>query len=484
MNPFRISRVLGWVLISLGGLMLFPLLVSLAYPGEGDRPALLGSALLTAATGGLAVLVALRRGHGELSSRESFVVVAFSWLLMALFGTLPFLLSGQIPHFVDALFESMSGFTTTGASILGHPEGLTHGVGMWRCFTHWIGGLGIVLFTLILLPMLGAGGLSLFRAEATGPIAEKLTPRLKDTARILYLIYILLTVACALLLWAFGMDFYDSWAHSFGTIATGGFSTKDTSIAWYASPAIHITITAFMVLSGINFALYHLLVRRRDWRGVLGDSDLRLYLTLFFGFSLAIALVLVLQQGWSVGHALLGSAFQVGSLMTCTGFATENFDLWPSFARMSLVGLMVVGGMAGSTAGGIKTVRFGMILAMLRQSLRRTFQPRAVTPIRFNRRAVSPDLMLDVLACVTFYFATWGVSSLLLGWMGSPFDEAAAGVVACLSNAGPGLGRVGPAGNFSCLSDAGTLLLTADMLLGRLEFLTILVLFSRHFWRR
>jgi trk system potassium uptake protein TrkH len=484
MNLLRIARVLGWVLVSLGVLMLLPLLVSLAYPGEGDKTALAGSVLITVGTGALALLAARRRGTGELGSRESFVAVTFSWVLMAVFGTLPFLLSGQIPHFVDALFESMSGFTTTGASILSHPEGLSHGVGMWRCFTHWIGGLGIVLFTLILLPMLGSGGLSLFRAEATGPIAEKLTPRLKDTARILYVIYIALTVACALLLWAFGMDFYDSWAHSFGTIATGGFSTKDTSIAWYTSPAIHIIITAFMVLSGINFALYYQLVRKKDWRTVWGDHDLRLYLGLFFSFVLLIALALVTQQGVGWGRALLGSAFQVGSLMTCTGFATENFDLWPSFTRMALVGLMVVGGMAGSTAGGIKTVRFGMLLAMLRQSLRRTFQPAAIAPVRFNRRVVSPELLLDVMACVAFYFAVWGTSALVLAWMGSPFDEAAAGVVACLSNAGPGLGRLGPMGNFSCLSDAGTVLLTVVMLLGRLEFLTILVLFSRHFWRR
>ena len=484
MNLYRIGRVLGWVLVSLGALMLVPLLVSLAYPGEGDRPALLGSVLITAGSGALALLLARGRGDGELGARESFVAVTFSWVLMAVFGTLPFLLSGQIPHFVDAVFESMSGFTTTGASILSHPVGLGHGVGFWRCFTHWIGGLGIVLFTLILLPMLGSGGLSLFRAEATGPIAEKLTPRLKDTARILYLIYIVLTVACALLLWAFGMDFYDSWAHSFGTIATGGFSTKDTSIAWYASPAIHIIITVFMVLSGINFALYHQLVRKRDWRAVLGDHDLRLYLGLFLGFVLLIALALVTQQGQGWGQALLGSSFQVGSILTCTGFATEDFDQWPSFARLALVGLMVVGGMAGSTAGGIKTVRFGVVLAFLRQSLRMAFQPRAVAPVRFNRRVVAPELLLDVMACVAFYFAVWGIVALLLAWWGSPFDEAVAGVAACLSNAGPGLGRLGPMGNYGCLGDPATVLLTVTMLLGRLEFLTILVLFSRHFWRR
>jgi trk system potassium uptake protein TrkH len=378
----------------------------------------------------------------------------------------------------------MSGFTTTGSSILTQPSALSRGVGFWRCFTHFVGGFGIVLFALVILPMMGAGGMSLFRAEAAGPIAEKLTPRLKDTVRILLIVYLSLNVACAALLWLFGMDLYDAVAHSFGTIATGGFSTRDTSIATFASPAIEWVITVFMLLSGINFTLYYILVRKRDWRAVLRDGELRLFLGLFVAATVLIGILLIGELGWEWSRALRASAFQVASLFTTAGFATEDYNLWPSFAGLTLVGLMVVGGMAGSTSGGLKTIRLGMVLAILRKVLRRTLQPQAISPARFGGRTLGNELILDVMALVGFYFCFWGISTLYLAWQGCAFDEAVAGVTACLSNAGPGLGRMGPMGNYAHLGADIKLLLTADMLLGRLEFLTVLVVFSRHFWRR
>ena len=483
MNPWRVAFVLGWILVMLAGALLLPLGVALLH-GDGDAGALALSALLTALAGGAGVLAARGRGRGEPTIREGFAVVSLAWVLLAVFGALPFHYSGHFGSFVDSLFESMSGFTTTGASILVSPQDLPRGIGLWRCFMQWIGGLGIVLFGLAILPMLGAGGMHLFKAEIPGPTSEKITPRLKDTAKSLWIIYAALTALEALLLWAGGMTFYDAWAHSFTTMATGGFSTKNASIGFYDSATIDLVVTLFMFLAGINFALYYHAVSRRSPAPIWKDSEWRLYAGIAGSAALVFFGLLWLHDGQAPGGALVDSLFQTASILTTTGFATADFDLWHPLARVGLLGLMLVGGMAGSTGGGMKVVRVGVLFSHARQSLRKMIQPRSVTVVRAGRKGVPVDLLQLILGFAVLYALLLVAGTVILSACGHGFEMSFSASLACLSNIGPGLGEVGPAGNFAGVHAVGKVALTALMLLGRLEVYTVLVLFSRHFWKK
>ena len=484
MNPWRVALVLGWILLVLAGLMALPVAVALAY-GNGDAWAMFDGVWITALAGGLLAWPARSRGRGEVTLRESLAIVALGWLATALFGALPFQLSGEFPGFLDSFFESMSGVTTTGASILPHPGGLTHGVAFWRCFMQWIGGLGIVLFGLTVLPMAGVGGVHLFRAESTGPTSEKVTPRLKDTAKVLWRIYFGLTAAETLLLVACGLGPFEAVCHSFSTMATGGFSTRDASAGAFG-PSAQLVITLFMFLAGVNFALYHRALARGKgaFASIAKDDELRLYLGLSAAATLVVAASLILQQGRGVVDALRASAFQVGSLMTATGFASENFDLWPPLTHAALLLLIMVGGMAGSTAGGIKVVRLRVMLRAVRASLRRGILPNLVTIVRLNGRAVPESMVIAIGSFIGVYLIGAVIGTLVLSAEGTTVIEGFSASVACLSNTGPGLGRLGPASHFGWLGATSKLTLSALMLAGRLEFFTVLALFSRHYWKR
>jgi len=484
MNAWRIALVLGWILLVLAGLQLLPVAVSWVYR-NGDSWAMVAGVWLTALAGGALVLAGRRRGRGELRVGEGYAIVVLGWLGTAFFGALPFHFSGEFPGFVDCFFESMSGVTTTGSSILPDPGALTHGVAFWRCFIQWIGGLGIVLFGLTLLPLAGVGGMHLFRAEGTGLSAEKFTPRLRSTAKALWSIYLALTLAETALLMACGLNLFEALCHAFTTMATGGFSTRTASAGAFGVPA-QLTMTVFMLLAGVNFALYHrLLARGRSaWRSVLADDELRLYAGLYAAATLAVAVALVLQRERGVLDALQSAAFQVASLLTATGYASEDFALWPAFCHTLLLMVIIVGGMAGSTAGGLKVVRLKVLLSSVRASLRRELRPALVSVVRLGGRVLQEPVVSAVGAFAAVYLACALLGTLVLTAQGATVLEGFSASVTCLSNAGPGFERVGPAAHFGWLGDAGKGTLIVLMLAGRLEFFTLLAVFSRQAWKR
>jgi len=482
MNARRVAHVLGWILLFLAGAMALPWLVAVLQR-SGDAGVLAASAGWTALAGGL-LLLATRSGKGELTIREGFAVVALGWVFIAAFGALPFRLSGHAGTWIDALFESMSGFTTTGASILTSPESLSAGVAFWRCFMQWIGGLGIVLFGLAILPMLGVGGLHLFKAETPGPTSEKFTPRLSDTAKRLWMIYAGLTLAEVLLLLLGGMGLLDALAHSFATMATGGFSTRNLSLGHWDSPYLHLVVTLFMFLAGINFVLYHRLLRDRKLGVFWQDPEWRSYAGIAGAAALAFWLMLITAHDRPWGQALVDSLFQTVSVMTTTGFATDDFNQWHSLGRVGLLGLMVVGGMAGSTGGGVKVVRIRVLAASARLTLRRLISPRAVLFVRLGGHPVPHDLVASIHGFFVLFLAQLALGTLVLALCGHDLEVCLSGTLACLSNIGPGLGEVGPMGNFAAIHPAAKLTLTWLMLLGRLELFTILVMFSVHYWKR
>ena len=483
MKLLRVLRALSLLILLLSASMLLPACVALYY-GDGDAFALFLSALLSAGVGGLLRYLSRRQPSGDMNIKEAFAVVGLGWTVMAILGALPFLISQTIPLPQDALFESMSGFTTTGASILRSPQDLPHGIAFWRCFIQWIGGLGIVLFVLALLPNAGGGGKYLFRAETPGPSSEKITPRLRDTAKMLWLIYFTLTAGEALLLWAGGMSFFDSWAHSFTTMATGGFSTRNASLGYWQSPFIQGTVTLFMFLAGTNFALYFRVVRERSLLPMFRDNEWRSYAGIA-GVSALLIFVLLWAGGYhGAGRSLLHSLFQTASIMTTTGFATDDFNLWPEASRILLLLLMLIGGMAGSTGGGMKVVRVKVLLAHAHQCLRKMIHPRLVTVVRVGPRAVAPELVSNITGFAVLYLTLLIGGSLLLALFAHSFEVSLTATLACLSNIGPGLGAVGPSGHYADIHVVGKVMLTGLMLLGRLEVYTVLVLLSRNFWRK
>lgn len=483
MSLLRIIRILGWLLVVLAGTMTVPVLVSLLY-GDGDTPVLLAAQGITLALGALLALPRpFRKAGGELTVRDGFVVVTIGWLLMSVCGALPFWFSGHVPSFLDSLFESVSGFTTTGASILPRPSVLPHGIGYWRMFMQWIGGLGIVLFGLAILPMLGVGGMHLFKAETTGPSTEKLTPRLKDTAKLLWLIYLVFTVAQTLLLMALGMDLYHASGHAYTTMASGGFSPHDTSLAFYDSAAIHLVVSFFMFCAGVNFTLFYRLYRRRV-REVWQDGELRLYTAITAGAILVFTVSQVVWRDVPLFTAWVRAVFQTTSILSTTGYATDDYNLWPSLARMTVIFLLAIGGMAGSTAGGVKVIRISVLISLARQSLRKLLHPRAVMPVRVGERAIPQDMVLGIGGFMVLFVGIVFVSTMTLTGCGHSIETAISATLTCFANAGPGLDEVGPMANFSTIHPLGKSVLIAVMLLGRLEITTVFVIFGSGFWRK
>ncbi len=481
LNYKVIIKLSGIILLLLAGFMLPSLLVSLLYKEEAAMRAFLYTIVPMLAAGGL-ITVLVKADYTLLRIRDGFVIVALCWTLGSVFGALPYVISGSIPNFIDAFFETVSGLTTTGSSILTDVEVLPRGLLFWRSFTHWIGGMGIVVFAIALLPMLGIGGQKVARAETTGPTFGKLTPKLTESAKILYMIYIGMTVLQIVLLLLGGMGLFDSLIHAFGTVGTGGFSDKNTSIMYYDNPYFEIVIGIFMILAGTNFTLYYY-VLRGNWREFFSDSELRIYLLIFGSAVLLIALNLWTGGHYdSIGQSLRFSFFQSSSIMTTTGFASADFDLWPSFSKMILFVLMFIGGCSASTAGGIKVIRILLLLKLLKRGLTVRLHPRAVIAIKVNDKPIPADTISAVANFVFLYCVIFFTGTLLLSLENHDLITTASAVAASLGNVGPGFNLVGPMLNYSLFSDASTFLLAMLMLIGRLELFTIILLFTRHFW--
>ncbi len=409
-------------------------------------------------------------------AREGFLIVAAAWVLMSLFGAVPLWLCGGFKTFWDCLFEIVSGFTTTGASILETVEQLPHCILFWRSFSHWIGGMGVLVFVLAVMPMDEERSMHLMRAEVPGPVKGKLVPRMRDTAKILYAVYSVLTVILIILLWAGGMPLFESVCHAFGAAGTGGFSVKNAGIKAYDSTYIHVVLSTFMLLFGVNFSLYHLILIGK-WKNAVRSEELRVY-----GGIVATAVVLITINTFSAikgfGLTLRDAYFQVSSIITTTGYATVNFDQWPGFSKMTLLLLMVFGACAGSTGGGLKISRVVILFKAARQEVRRLLHPRAVTVVRMEGKPVGSDLIRATLTFFLLYVACLATGVFLLSLGEQDFLTNFTATLACLSNIGPGLALVGPTENYGFYSSASKVLLSLEMLAGRLELFPIIMLFS------
>ena len=425
-----------------------------------------------------------RRAGKLFGAREGLVCVGFSWIVLSLLGCLPFVFSGNIPRFIDAFFETVSGFTTTGASVVPFVEDLDKGILYWRSFSHWLGGMGVLVFLLAVVPSSGKGTgftMHLLRAESPGPDVGKLVPKMKQTATILYSIYVALTVLNVIFLLLGGMSLFESVCTAFGTAGTGGFGVKNDSLASY-SPYIQNVTTAFMTLFGVNFSVYYLLLLK-EFRGVFKDEELRLY----FGIILTSILLIVLNIRplyATLEETIRHAAFQVSSIMTTTGFATTDFDLWPSFSKTILLALMVIGASAGSTGGGIKCIRVLLLFKILRRNIRQILNPQKVMVVRNNGKAVDEKVLSNTNAYLAAYVVIIIISTLLVSLDGFDFETNMSAVLACFNNIGPGMAAVGATCNYAAYSVFSKLVLSIDMLAGRLEIFPILVLLSRSTWDR
>ncbi|WP_300417774.1 TrkH family potassium uptake protein [uncultured Oscillibacter sp.] len=477
MNYQMIGFVIGRILWTEAALLLLPVLTALLY-GEPVLP-FLGPVLLLLIAG---LPFRKKPKQTALYARDGFAVVALAWLLMSAFGALPFLISGYIPSYIDAFFETVSGFTTTGATILTAVEPLSQSVLFWRSFTHWIGGMGVLVFVMAVLPMTDGRGMHLLRAEMPGPSVGKLVSRMSDTAKILYGIYLAMTLIEIVLLLLGGMPLFDSCIHAFGSAGTGGFSSKNLSVGAYDNVYFDVVIGIFMLLFGVNFNLYYFLLVRR-FRDVFQSEELWAYITIVGASVLAIA-VDILHMYESFAQSLRYSFFQVASIITTTGYATADFNLWPTFSKGILVVLMFVGACAGSTGGGIKVARIVILAKASWGDMRKMLHPNAVTPTRFEGKALTDKHIRSVHLFITVYLLVFTVSFLLLSLDGFDIVTTFTALTACINNIGPGLEVVGPMGNFSGFSWWAKLLLSFDMLVGRLEIFPMLLLFAPSIWKR
>lgn len=481
MNYKMIGKFIGKILLVEAAFMLPAYAISVYHHEEAAMRALLVSAILTVLVGG--VMVAMTRGTRKgFHAKEGMVCVGLSWIVLGLFGALPFFFSGAIPHYIDALFEIVSGFTTTGASILPEVESMPYGLLYWRSFSHWLGGMGVLVFLLAV----SSGDerskgftMHILRAESPGPQVGKLVPRMKQTAEILYVLYIILTVLNAIFLLCGGMPLFDSVCTALGTAGTGGFGIKNDSMAGY-SPYLQNVCTVFMLLFGVNFTCYYMLLLKQV-KSVFKDQELRLYLSVVAG---SIVLIVLNLRGYyaTIGETIRHAAFQVASVVTTTGFATTDFDLWPSFSKGILLCLMLLGACAGSTGGGFKCGRALLVLKGLRRSVRQIVHPGKVEVVRVNGRAVDEKVLQNTNAYLAAYALIIVVSFLLISIDGFSTTTNLSAVLACFNNIGPGLEQVGPTCNFGGFSVFSKLVLILDMLAGRLEIFPILILFSKTTW--
>ncbi len=481
LNRKMIFRILGILLFIEAMLFLVCMGVAL-FHGEDDYIYFVGSALLNVGVGG--VLIALGRGaKNVVTRRDGYCIVAFTWLLFTAFGMVPFYASGSIPLLADAFFETMSGFTTTGATVLDDIESLSHGMLFWRSFTHWIGGLGIVFFTIVVLPIFGVGNQVLFKAESTGVTHDKIHPKVSVMAKWLWAVYSILTAVVTVLLVIGGMSWFDAVCHAFGTTATGGFSTKQASVAYWNSPFIEYVIAVFMILSAVNFSLYFMCMKGRCGQ-LFRDDETKWFIGSILIATAAISVSLVVRNGYGVEEAFRKALFQVATLHTSSGFATDDYMLWAPFTWVVLVYCMLAGGCTGSTSGGIKIMRLLIVARNVKNEFRRMMHPRAVLPIKVNRMAVSPSTVSTVSTFVLFYLGCVFAGWLVYMFMGLGMVEALSVTISSLGNAGLALGAFGPAYSWNALPEAGKWFSSFLMLLGRLELFGILLMFSPGFWEK
>jgi trk system potassium uptake protein TrkH len=476
-----VLHYLGLLIAILGFSMLLPLAWSLYYR-ESDS---LAFAISIAISVGLGLLLwrLTPVGEGRLSRREAIILVAGGWVLASAFGTLPYALAGTFSSYLDAFFEAMSGFTTTGATVLASIESQPHGILLWRSLTQWLGGMGIITLFVALFPIFGIGAAHLVEAEMPGPQAERLTARIRDTAKAIWLLYLGFSILEFISLCLARMPAFEALTVTFSTMPTGGFTPTTLSIGAYNSPFVEGIITFFMMVAGVNFGLYYFLLWKRQPGRLFSNSEFRLYIALLIGACLFIALNLINSIGLSIGEAFRYSSFQAVSIMTTTGFVTANFGAWPAFAKSALLILMVIGASAGSTGGALKVTR---LLVLSKYAYRRIllfFNPRAIIPLKVGGNVLSERVVSGIIGMSILYFATLIVGFLVMSALGLDQVTALSSVAATLGNVGPGLGLVGPTANYLCIPALGKVVLIICMLVGRLELFTVLVLFAPSFWK-
>ncbi len=479
MNYKAIITMVSKTLLVEATLMILPIIVALIY-GES----ILGFAMTIVMIAALCVpaLLIIRQKRSDIRAREGFVTVAVVWVLMSVFGALPFVIEGQIPSFIDAFFETVSGFTTTGSTILKDVEALSYSLLFWRSFTHFIGGMGVLVFVLAIIPLADESSMHVMRAEVPGPTMGKLVPKIKDSAKILYILYILLTLIEAVMLLIGGMDLFDALIVSFGTAGTGGFATKNASIGYYESSYIHIVVATFMLLFALNFNLYYYLMLRH-FKSVFKNEEMHAFILIVFA-SVAAITINILPRYENALIAIRDAYFQVTSIISTTGFATVDFNTWPEFSKTLLVAIMFIGGCAGSTAGGLKVGRIVMIFKSFRQEILHMLHPRYASVVKLDGKVVEKGTLYGTLVHFALYMCILLVSILIVSLDGFDFTTNVTGVISCMSNIGPGLALVGPTGNFSIFSPIIKLVLSVDMLFGRLEVFPLLMIMTPTFWKR
>jgi trk system potassium uptake protein TrkH len=492
-NAKIITHLMGLLLLFNGGFMVLAALVSGIYQ-DGVTLEITLAAIVTMFIGVLAMF--FTRGHAkEVNRKEGYIIVTFGWIIMAASGVLPYLFSGAIPNITNAFFETMSGYTTTGASIIDDIEILPEGILFWRSLTHWIGGMGIIVLAIAILPLLGIGGMQLFAAEAPGPNADKLHPRITDTAKRLWLIYFGYTVAETILLKLAGMSLFDAMNHSLATLSTGGFSTKNASLAyWNNQPLIQYIVIFFMFLAGSNFVLSYFAFKGKVQK-IIRDEEYKYYTALIIIFTVIVALVIYFKANVPISEyhpMVLGDAessfrhalFQVVAVVTTTGFVTADFTAWTPFITVFFFGLMFAGGSAGSTAGGIKIMRHILIIKNGLLEFKRTLHPNAIIPVRFNNKTVTEHVVYNVIGFFVLYMLLFVIGALVLGFMGLDFDSSIGGAASALGNVGPAFGSLSPLNNFNSLPALGKWWCGFLMLAGRLELFTVLILMTPYFWKK
>ncbi|NFA61987.1 TrkH family potassium uptake protein [Clostridium sporogenes] len=473
MNYPIVFKVLGDVIKYEALVMLFPLITSFYYGGKDANSFMI--------TIGIMLIVGIMMSNIKpknktFYAKEGFLSVSICWIVISLFGALPFYISGAIPSFVDCIFETVSGFTTTGATILTEVESLPRGILFWRSFTHWIGGMGILIFTLALMPSIGGTTIHLLKAESPGPTPGKIVPRIKQTAKIMYLIYIVMTIVQIILLLIAGMPFYDTLIHAFGTAGTGGFSSMNSSVGAYNNVYIEVIITVFMLLFGINFNVYFQLIGG-NIKQAFKNEEVRYYIGMVFIAMIIIAFNIKGMYGGSLKEGVRQSSFQVASIVTTTGYATTNFDLWPTLSKSILALLMITGCCAGSTGGGIKTVRIVLLFKAMKREINRIIHPRMVNSVKLDGKVVDDEIISQVGLFVFAYVSIIIIAVLLVSVDGMDIETTLSSVLATIGNIGPGFKVVGPIGNFSSYSPFSKIVFSFCMLAGRLEIYPMLVMF-------
>lgn len=493
LNYKIIFHFLGLLLLFNGGFMFLTAIISWIY-NDGVTLEISLAGLITLLLGGLTMLIT-KSSNKEMGKREGYIVVTFGWLIMTLSGTIPYLATDAIPNFTNAFFETISGYTTTGSTILNDIESLPKGILFWRSLTHWIGGMGIIVLAIAILPLLGIGGMQLFAAEAPGPSADKLHPRITDTAKRLWLIYFGYTAAETILLQFAGMSFFDAINHSMCTLSTGGFSTKNASIAyWNDQPVIQYIIITFMFLAGTNFVLSYFAFKGKVQK-IIRDEEFKLYFKFIAIFTIIAAGIIYFNSNFAtstISHPMiLGEAesafrhalFQVIAIITTTGFVTADFTMWTPFLLVFFFGVMFLGGSAGSTSGGVKVVRHLIMIKNGFIEFKRTLHPNAILPVRYNQRSISGNIVFNILAFFILYMLSFIIGALGFSLLGLDFESAVGVAASSLGNIGPALGEFGPVDNFYNMPNLGKWWCSFLMLIGRLELFTVLILFTPFFWR-